>query len=388
MISSAYNQTNIYNLAVIKEAKRWFKSNFIDKDQFIAIQDAYKTPFYHPNFLIRLTLFVATLLALSGVTGFFFLIFADAGKEAISAMSVLYGVGSFVALEKLFIDSNHHYKSGVTEAVLYHACCFVIMGIAGITDFNIHVIIWTCLIVFSFSAIRYLDLLCTIVAILSLAYIIFYEFYNMGGIFQQVIPFLFIIFFTSVYFFTKRLTRKAQLKIWRNNLLIVESASLLLIYLGGNYLVVRELSVNIMNLSLEEGQDIPFAIIFYALTVIIPLIYLYVGIKKKDVVLLRVSLVLIAISVFTFKYYYNFGHPEITIIFAGIILLLVSIGLLNYLKVVRSGFTRENLLTEKWGGMNVEAFIISQTMGGNQTAAPKVHGGGGSFGGGGAAGDF
>ena len=43
--------------------------------QFAAIQETYKTPFYHPNFIIRLTLFVATLLALSGVTGFFGLIF-------------------------------------------------------------------------------------------------------------------------------------------------------------------------------------------------------------------------------------------------------------------------------------------------------------------------
>jgi uncharacterized membrane protein YgcG len=387
-MNSAYNPTNVYNLAVIKETKRWFKSSFVTKEQFTAIQEAYKTPFYHPNFIIRLTLFVATLLALSGVTGFFGLIFAESGETGLSLAALVYGIASFITLEKLFINSNNHYKSGLTEALLYHACAFTIGGIAGLTDFNMHLLIWLCLIVLAFAAIRYLDLLCTVAAILSFSYIVFFEFYDLGGIFQQIIPFVFIIVFTLLYLFAKKLKQRDDLKIWRNNLLIVEAASLLLIYLGGNYLVVRELSVNLMNLTIEEGQDIPFAIIFYALTVIIPVAYLYVGIKNKDIVILRVSLIVVALSVFTFKYYYNFGHPEITITFAGMILLLVSIGLMNYLKINRNGFTRENLLTEKWAGANVEAFIISQTMGGNQTAAPKVHGGGGSFGGGGSTGDF
>ena len=125
-MSSAYNEANVYNLAVIKETKRWFKSSFIQKEQFLAIQEAYKTPFYHPNMTIRVILFVATLLGLGGVTGFFFLIFTDAGETGLSVAAILYAIVSFVILEKLFIESNHHYKSGLTEALLYHACGFFI----------------------------------------------------------------------------------------------------------------------------------------------------------------------------------------------------------------------------------------------------------------------
>jgi uncharacterized membrane protein YgcG len=144
-----------------------------------------------------------------------------------------------------------------------------------------------------------------------------------------------------------------------------------------------------MGLNIEEGGDIPFAFIFYALTVLIPVAYLYIGIKKKDVVLLRVSLVVIAFSAFTFKYYFSFGHPEITLTIAGLTLLTVSILLLNYLKITRHGFTRENLLTEKWGNMNVEAFVISQTMGGNQSKIEQQSiPGGGESGGGGASSSF
>ncbi|HLZ16615.1 MAG TPA: hypothetical protein VKQ08_06225, partial [Cyclobacteriaceae bacterium] len=65
-MTSAYNARFVYYLAVIKETKRWAKHNFISTDQFAKISEEYKTPFYHPNLIIRTLLFVATLFALSG----------------------------------------------------------------------------------------------------------------------------------------------------------------------------------------------------------------------------------------------------------------------------------------------------------------------------------
>jgi uncharacterized membrane protein YgcG len=152
---------------------------------------------------------------------------------------------------------------------------------------------------------------------------------------------------------------------------------------------VRELSIALMGVIMTPGQDIPLAFLFYGFTVIIPVLYLYFGIKNKDIVLLRISLIVVAASVFTFKYYYNFGHPEITLTIAGAIILLISIAVLNYLKTMRNGFTRDLLLTEKWGAANLEAFVVSQTMGGNTIKTDSgFKGGGGTFGGGGASGDF
>jgi hypothetical protein len=385
----AYNDTWLYNLAVVKETKRWMKQQLITQEQFQKISETYTSSFYHPNFIIRILLFVATLFALSGVTGFFFLMIMEISEKTIATGCIVYGAVSFVFLEKVFIENNRHYKSGVNEALLYHACGFTIGGIMGIVDFNEHVGLFACLIVLSFAAYRYLDLLCTIAAVLSFAGILFYEFYNMGGIFQQIIPFVFILFFVLLYLLVKKFKKNADLKSWANNLLIVEFMSLLFIYAAGNYLVVRELSVGMLDLNLEEGQDIPFAFIFYGLTVLVPIGYLYLGIKNKDMVLLRVSLLAIAFSAFTFKFYFSLGHPEITLTAAGIVLTVTAIFLLNYLKVMRHGFTRENILTEKWSNLNAEAFIISQTMGGNRvTVNEQLKGGGGGFGGGGASGGF
>ena len=386
---SAYNEEGLNTLTLVKEAKRWRKQDWITKAQSSAISDSYKSPFYHPNFIIRMVLFIATLIALSGVTGLFLVFLNDIGEVGLTVASVAYGVGSFFFMKKVFIEGSHHYKSGVTEALLYHACGYTLAGLGNLTDFNPHLMIVVSLLVFSFAAIRYLDLISTLAAMVAFAGLLFYEFYNMGGIFQQIIPFLFIACFTPLYWFAKRLKKKKECWIWNHNLMMVESVSLLLIYLAGNYLVVRELSVNMMNLNLEPGENIPFAWIFYGLTVMLPMAYLFFGIKNKDVILLRVSLVLFACSVLTFKYYYSFGHPEISLTIAGAILLAIALALFNYLKINRNGFTRENLLAEKWGDVNIQAFIISQTLGGNQvTTDGTTQPGGGEFSGGGASGGF
>jgi len=388
-MNSAYNTQRVYNLAVIKETKRWAKHDFIANEQFTKISEEYKTPLYHPNLIIRILLFIATLFALSGMTGILGLMVAQAGKEIIYTGCILYGVGSFVALEKMFI-ANNHFKSGVTEAVMYHACGLIIIGVGGLTDWNSMQLLWvTSLIVFSFAAFRYLDLMTTVAAIGSLAGIIFYNCFEAGGIFKQVIPFVFIFSFSAIYLLVRKLKSKDSLRIWRNNFLVLEIISLLLIYASGNYLVVRELSVNLMDLVLEEGENIPFAFLFYLLTVAVPIGYLYFGIKNNDMVLLRVSLILLAFTVFTFKYYYSLGHTEIMLMIAGAVLIGLAIALMRYLKTMRNGFTGENLLSSKWANMNLEAFVISQTMGGNQTDATKTTtSGGGSFGGGGSSESF
>lgn len=386
-MNSAYNETSLYNLAVIKESKKWCKHGFIEKQQLEKIQEAYSVSLYHPNFIIRVLLFIATLFALSGVSGFFGLIVAGMDDDVIAIVCSVYGIVSFFLLEKLFINKNH-FKSGVTEALIYHACGFTIGGLV-VTDFNTHVILWSCVVVFSFAAFRYLDLLCTAAATFSLGGILFFEFYNIGGVFQQIIPFVFISGFTPIYFLIRKLKKRNSLKLWSNNLLIVEAICLIFIYAAGNYMVVRELSVGMLNLEIAEGGDIPFAIIFYALTILIPIAYLYFGIKNRNIVLLRVSLIVLAYSVFTFKYYFSLGHPEISLTLAGLFLIGITIALLRYLKIMRNGFTRENILSEKWGSMNVEAFIISQTMGGNQpTVEHQDMPGGGASGGGGASSRF
>jgi uncharacterized membrane protein YgcG len=289
----------------------------------------------------------------------------------------------------VFISKNNHYKSGVTEALLYHCIGYTLGGVAALTEVNVGATTVFALIIFSFTAFRYLDLISTAAALGSLGYLVFYEMYEAGGIAMQIIPFAFIVLFTPLYFLFKGMKKKSTSDPWMNCLILAESICLLFIYAAGNYFVVRELSVNMMYMEFEPGQDIPFAFIFYFLTVCVPIAYLYFAVKNKDAVLLRVSLLVLAFSVFTFKYYFSLGHPEITLTLAGAVLLIISYFFFQYLKVPKNGFTRENIMSDKWNNMNAEAFIMSQTLGGNKAIEDdSMKFGGGSFGGGGSGGNF
>ncbi|RAW00104.1 hypothetical protein [Pseudochryseolinea flava] len=386
-MATAYNLTNLKNLLVQKEVKQWMKQDYITREQFHTIEREYPCSFYHPNMFIRILLFAATLLGSFGAIGLLILAMDTGSDDSIAGACVFGGVVSIVLLE-IMISQGKHYKSGVTEALLYFGVGIIIGGLIVLANPTTAVTSYVFFFLFLFAAIRYIDLIATLGTVLSFAFIVFNSLYEMGGFAQQIIPFVMMIVFGLVYFITRRARQNDSAQPWCDALLIIESTSLLIVYCGGNYFVVRELSIEMMELALEEGQDIPFAWIFYALTVIIPMIYLYFGIVQKNIVLIRVSLIVIAFAVFTFKYYFSLGHPEITLTIAGVILVSISLALLNYLKIVRHGFTRENHLPEKWAGMNIEAVVISQTLGGNQINVQDAPVKGGDFGGGGSSDSF
>jgi hypothetical protein len=392
-MKSAYNKTWLRNLEIVKEAKSWRNHKIIAPEQFKAIAEEYPSNFYHPNLMIRILLFIAAFIGLLGVVGIIALIFADIFDSQVAActLAVIFGAAGLFTVDRVFIAQKNHYKSGLTELMIYASVLSIIVGILGYADLENNLLnCVVCLVMFSFVAYRYIDLVCTFGAMLSLIYLVFYVFYSMEGIIQQLLPIIFMVIFTPFYFFVRKQKSKPSNQPWENNLILVEAFTAMLIYGAGNYFIVRELSQELLGVYLQDGEDIPFAFLFYGLTVIIPLIYLYFGIKNKDIVLLRVSLIAIAFSVFTFKYYFSMNRPEFTLTLAGVVILGITLYIFRYLRTPKHGYTRENLLSEKWADSNAQAIIISQTLGGNTIAedAQGDVGGGGAFSGGGSSDKF
>lgn len=172
--------------------------------------------------------------------------------------------------------------------------------------------------------------------------------------------------FGLLYFAVKKLKKKLDNVIFTDQFIITETCSLLVFYAAGNYFVVRKLSVELMNLNIPSNGDIPFAFAFYGFTVLVPLAYLYFGVKQKSILLIRTTLITVTLSVITIKYYYSLGMPMLTITISGAILIAIAIGLFKYLKHTRNGFTADKLLNDKWNAQNLTAVIASQTLGGNQ----------------------
>lgn len=388
-MSCIYNTTELFNLQAVKEATHWYSQKFISGEQLAAIRAKYPSKLYHPNLAIRILLFIISSIAISGGTGLFFLMFNAVSESVIGVLSLLLGAGMLFFVRVIFVENSHHFRSGVVEAGAYCACGFIVGGLGLITDGNEHTVFLAAMAVCAYMSYRFLDLICHAIGILVLAGFIFYEAYQLGGVFRQIIPFLIIIAFSATYFLARALKKKENLSLWLDNLRLTEMISLMLVYTGGNYLVVRECSIEMLGMNLQPGEDIPFAVVFYAFTAGMPLLIIYRGIKLGSIMLIRIGVIMFALSVMTFRYYFSIAPPEVALTIAGMAILGLALWLFDFLKTPRGVFTRDKLLSRQFISSNVAAFAVSQTMGGNVVKQDdSFKGGGGSFGGGGASGDF
>lgn len=383
-MKSAYDTDQVHNLTVLRDSRQWMEHHFIRKEQFEKIEEAFKSRLYHPNFLIRLILFVATALGLVGVAGLAILMVKDVESDALRVMAVIYGIVSFVALDKWLIKKDH-YKSGVTEAVMFQACICILGAVIDESELTFRVIAF---LVFGYTAFRYLDWISTLLAVGFLGATLFSLLIKCENTGQAIMPFFFMMVFGACYLSLPKVKARPSSSPWHNNLWLIEVSSLVIVYLSGNYYVVREMSIEVSGLPLQPGENIPLSYFFYVFTAAVPVLYVAWGIMRHNSTLIRIGALCAILSILTFKYYFSIAPPEVTLTVAGALVIVLAASLLHYLRVMRHGITRDNILTEKWAGASVEGFLISQTMGGNDLK-PNNHfeGGGGSFGGGGASGD-
>ncbi|UXP32499.1 hypothetical protein N6H18_00725 [Reichenbachiella agarivorans] len=380
----AYDLEEVRKKLSLSKIKTWYKQGWINEEQWSVIREQYQTKLYSPSVIMRILLFVVTLIGISTVLTPFAFAFEIDSEIGIRVMMVLVGIASLLFTELKMIKDSHHYKSGVTEAGYYVGGSFLFLGVLGFDMESEWVYIAVAFLFLVGASIRYMDLLALGAAVLCFVYLLFYVFTSVIAF----LPFLVMIVFAGLFFLSQRLQKVVDGLIWEDHFIIFDTMALMLIYLGGNYFVVREMSVGMLGVEVSEGGDIPFAFLFYAFTFLIPVGYLVWGIVKKEILFIRVSLLTLTLSVITIKYYYGLDYPEVTVTIAGAVMILAAIGVMNYLKIDRKGFTREPLVQSKWENSDMTAFIASQTLGGHQIQDDGFSGQGGTFGGGGASGEF
>ncbi|MFT4752779.1 MAG: hypothetical protein ACI9GM_000570 [Salibacteraceae bacterium] len=387
----AFNTNNLRHFKLNTEAERWNKSKVITNEQLEQIELAHPISFYHPPAWLRIILSIAVTLGVLALWGFFVISVLGGIGDSESIIPILLAFTGVlcIALLEYLIQSNNHYKSGVTEALMFIGFSFLIMGFVGF-DSSEYAYSFAILIVGLIMFLRYSNLFGSLIALGGLSFIVFMILYELGPMIQGFLPIVFFAFFTGLYFLRQSLQDSIKWY-YTECVLVLDSSLLILIYLSMNYYVVRELSAELMHLRIEPGEDIPFAFLFYAFTVLVPIGYLTHGILKKKILFIRIGVLLLFASVITYKIYYSSGHPEITLTIVGILITSVTIWLINKLKQPVNGFTREQLLTQEGLNAHTESIIISTTMGGNsndQLIENDPGMGGGEFGGGGAGGEF
>jgi hypothetical protein len=386
----AYNRQTLDNLEIKEAAEQALRKDYIDAATYRAIEAAHPVNFYTPNPVIKVGLFILTVVIAAFSLGLLTLIALEAviDGNGFAGLTIFAGLVCYGALE-LLVHEKKLFRSGIDDALLWCAVALLVGSLAT----GDHTALTWCLVTFIITlaaALRFADMVIAGVAYLSFLALVFNIVIRLGPIAKTIAPFVIMALSLGIYFLVRRSTRQHAFRHYKHCLTMVTTLSLLTLYLAGNYYVVRELGNALLGLHVEDGQSIPGALFFWICTIIVPPIYLYLGIRKKDAVLLRTGMILLAAIVFTIRYYHSVMPLEMAMVLGGLVLTLAAWQLIRYLKAPRHGFTYEEPETPSLADkLRLESLIIAQTYApAAHTSGNDMNFGGGSGGGGGASGDY
>lgn len=382
----SYNSKTLDNLEVIEAAEKALDKQCITAEEFQQIKTAYPVDLYTPNPYIRIGLFILTTIVVFFAFGLFCLITMNGGETAIAVLILLFGAGTYGMIEYMVHEKKHH-KSGVDTALMWMSGSAVVTAVFILTDTHIDPSVMSLIICMlaTFYVLRFADVVMSIIAFIALLAFLFFTFMHVGRV---VIPFMTMAVSFAVYVAALKLSKVHTYRHYKTCLNMLQITALIALYLAGNYYVVRETSNEMFDLGLKPGQDIPGGWIFWVFTILLPPAYIFAGIRRKDVILIRTGLFLVAGMVYTIRTYHSVAPIEVAMTFGGIILIAGVYGLTKLLTPSRNGFTAEKTDDDLEDALQLESLVIAQTFSQTGTPPDNFNFGGGSGGGGGASGGY
>jgi hypothetical protein len=388
-----YDKNLLDNLVLVEEANSLESAGFISKEQKNLIKKELPPFKRQSNLLVRLGFFllgaflylsICGAIALLGLTG------SNSERTFFNICCYIFATIGFAGAE--FLTNQKYYGHGLDDAFILGALLNVGFAIAITTEgYELNIAIFVAIASF-FAYRRYLHLLSLLVFCLAASGVLFYGMFEFGAIGKTILPFIVMLISSGFYFFTKRNIKNLKTSYYYNGLLLANSFCLVLFYLSCNYLVVRELSVSLLGNEVLPGQDIPFAIFFYAFTFIVPVVYLVQALKTRDRIMLWISFLAIGFSIYTIRFYYSVLPIEVALTIGGLVLFAIAYFSIKKLKDNEVGLTfKPDRINNPNALLNAEALIVASTFGMKPEA--KVPGspmdfGGGGFSGGGSEGTF
>jgi hypothetical protein len=297
----------------------------------------------------------------------------------------------YAALEFIIYDKNH-FRSGIDDALIWLSMGFMVSAVnlffSSVSALAQSVLIFILALYFM---LRFANVLMGALAFVSFLAIVFYSLIPLGNIAKTTMPFLLMAISLFVYWLMRKHKHNNRLRHYKTCCTLIEIIALIILYAAGNYFVVREVSNSMFDLYLKEGESIPGGWFFWITTVLLPFVYIFKGIQKKDVILLRTGFLLVAAIVFTIRYYHHIAPLEITLTISGIIMILVAYGITKYLTPLKFGFTHAEPNDPQLAGLfQLESLVVTETFHQATPVEPEKHFdfGGGSSGGGGSTGNF
>ncbi|PUZ30420.1 hypothetical protein GA0116948_101447 [Chitinophaga costaii] len=385
-----YSKNGLDNLDIQQDATTAFQLKCISSEEKAAIEKAYPTGFYTPNLFIRISLFFLTTIIVFFVLGFFSLVMlSNGGEQIFNGLMIVSGLCAYGAME-LMVQQNKHYRSGVDDALLWSGAGLLLSGLVmaiNPSSLQISVMVF---IISALATARTADSVMAAVCLLAVLAIIFFGCLHLSHIGSSILPFALMAASLLFYFGVKRAVTLPALHYYRHIAPVLLTLCLLAFYAAGNYYTVSTAHAAIQGQYDDTDSPIALGWLFWLFSTVVPLVYLYFGIKNKDAILIRTSLILVAAAVFTIRYYHHLLPFEWALLLGGLLLVGITYMLIRYLKTPKHGFSDEpEQNASRFGKLQLEALIITQTIHAPaHSEGSHFDYGGGSGGGGGAGGTF
>lgn len=384
-----YDKNALDNEFLLDEVQSLKKAGFITAEQLANIKSNLKGMKTNKNLLVRFGFFLLGCLMYGSICGMLTLTFfsvVQEKEEILLFLITLIGIGGLEIQCR-----QNHYGYGIDDAFLL--VFLLMLGIfIGITFNGNELLIASCVTIASiFTYLRYLHLSSMLIACLAITTTIAYTVFELGSIGKSLLPFIMMLVATAAYFISKKGLEKLDAIYYFNGLQLINNYALILFYLAGNYLVVRELSFLLLGNEIPEGQDIPFAIFFYAFTFIVPIAYTLFALKTRNRTMLWIGALALAFSIYTIRYYYALLPIEIALSIGGFVLFFFSYFVIKRIKDKETGISfKIDRFIDSSALAHAEILITATQMGMKPTAVDesKIKFGGGDFSGGGSSGSF
>jgi len=386
----AYDKKMLDNEALIDEAGTLYKGGFISKEQKKFIEKELPDLKSQSNILVRIGFFLLGSFLFGSICGAISLFGVSSERIFFQICCYIFAVVGFAGVELLATQNFRNH--GLDDAFILGTLLNVGFAIA-ITTEGYEMVIATFVSIASlFMFLRYLHVLSMLVFCLSTTAFLFYGMFEFGDIGKAILPFTAMIFAGAFYFFTKKLINNLKERYYYKGLLLANSFCLILFYLSCNYLVVRELSAELLGVEVKPGTDIPFAFFFYAFTFIVPVVYLVQALRTKDRLMLWISFLAIGFSIYTIRFYHSILPIEVALTLGGVVLFAIAFFSIKKLKEKESGLTfKPDRINHSDTLLNAEALVVASTFGMKPEVKPQASPmdfGGGGFSGGGSEGSF
>lgn len=378
----AYNKTELENFFLAEEAEKLYNKKFLSKQRLSEFTSQLMQLKSNSNVLFRFGFFLLGNFLFSTVVGAFSVILLSIGGERFELMAFFYAAIAYVGLEILV--KLKFFRHGLDDSFLLISQAAFLVGI-GITTESFSAVFAFMIVVGLFFAVRFMHTISAVFAFIGLLGL-----FSSAIIEHNLLPKFYLsfvcfiiavlVYFTAVYF-----RKKESLYPYFKTLDVIRMVTLLLGYLAVNYLVVREIASELMDLEVSLDSDIPFAVVFYGLTFLIPLVYFFFGIKRKDKIILYAGLITLVLGFSSIRYYYSILPLEYVMVIGGVLLFGLAYFSIQKLKNKTEGVTfQPDRDTSNSFLLNAQVLmtVANATTPPPANSSPMDFGGGGFSGGG------